>query len=155
MSEESQRRADEILRLRNQGMPFTAIGDRYGITRQRAHQIWQHALAAIPAEAVHEARAQQSERLDSLLVTANEVLIREHIHVSQGKVVLHDGVPVRDDGPTLAAIGMIVRIEERRARLLGLDAPTKSEVRTIGQIESEIADLEAKLAANDRADQPG
>jgi hypothetical protein len=34
-------------------------------------------------------------------------------------------VEYRDDGPVLAAAKAILGIEERRAKLLGIDAPTK------------------------------
>ncbi|GAA4071091.1 hypothetical protein [Nonomuraea soli] len=38
------------------------------------------------------------------------------------------GEVVRDDGPTLTAIKTILAIEERRAKLLGLDTPIKQIV---------------------------
>ena len=43
---------------------------------------------------------------------------------------------------------------ERRAKYLGLDAPTRKvvEVITADQIEARIAELECELAANDPAD---
>lgn len=45
---------------------------------------------------------------------------------------------------------------DRRCKLLGLDAPTRHEVVTLGAIERAIADLEAQLgAAPETADQPG
>jgi len=44
------------------------------------------------------------------------------------------------------AVERCLSIMERRARLLGLDAPTKHEVMTIDAIDAEIRHLEAELA---------
>lgn len=64
-----------------------------------------------------------------------------------------------DDGMFLAAADRLLRIEdarrrvaERRAKLLGLDAPLRAEVRSIDAIDAEIADLSKQLAALDRED---
>ena len=45
-------------------------------------------------------------------------------------------VPVIDDGPVLQAISTLLRVADRRARLLGLDAPAKVE--QSGGIESTV-----------------
>lgn len=44
------------------------------------------------------------------------------------------------------------RVAERRAKLQGLDAPLRAEVRTIDAIDEEIADLNKQLAAFDSED---
>jgi hypothetical protein len=44
------------------------------------------------------------------------------------------------------------RVAERRAKLQGLDAPLRAEVRTINAIDEEIADLTKQLAALDSED---
>lgn len=140
--EDLQHRKAEIMRLRRQGTTFEAIGEQLGITRQRVHQIYTDVLKEIPAEDVAIYRAEQAERLDEMLRAAYEVLGRKHLTISGGKVVrigepaldeetgeptIDDGAgePVYDDGPTLAAIKTILLIEERRAKLLGLDTPVK------------------------------
>lgn len=128
--EDSQRQKAEVMRLRRTGTTFQEIGDELGVTRQRAHQIYTKALKEIPAQEVTEYRAEQADRLDALLVKANEVLARQHITVSNGKVVMLDGRPVPDDGPTLDAIKTVLAIEDRRAKLLGLDTPVKQQLQT-------------------------
>ncbi len=83
------------------------------------------------------------EKLDDLQLEALNVLRTEHVLVSNGAVIrthvrdehgklefdsetgLPKSVPIRDDGPTLAAIDRLLKIAERRSRLLGLDKPTK------------------------------
>lgn len=142
--EDTEQRKAEIMRLRRQGQTFEAIGDQLGITRQRAHQIYTTTLNEIPAQQVTEYRAEQAERLDELLRKAHEVLAHEHVTVSQGRVVrmgrpfINDdgyadvdenrGEVVKDDAPTLMAIKTILQIEERRAKLFGLDTPIVQKV---------------------------
>lgn len=123
--DEKQQRAAEVLRLRRAGVEFSAIGDRFGVTKQRAYQIWKEALAEIPAEEAREARTEILERLNALLVTANRVLGREHFVTANGKVVYYDNKPLIDDGPILAAVVTILSIEKERAKIYGVYPDTK------------------------------
>ena len=54
-------------------------------------------------------------------------------------------------GDDYDAIDRLIKIMDRRARLLGLDAPTRTRVEVITEdvIDAAIRDLEAKLAAAD------
>ncbi len=140
--EETQRQKAEVMRLRRQGQTFEEIGEQLGVTRQRAHQIYWQTLREIPAQQVAEYRAEQAERLDELLRKAHEVLQRRHITVSNGQVVRLDGQPVEDDGPTLMAIKTILAIEERRAKLFGLDTPVKQQVEVDGGVRYEIVGVD-------------
>lgn len=83
------------------------------------------------------------ERLDDMQLETLEVLRNEHVLVSAGAIVrthvrdekgklvfddetgLPKSQPIRDDGPRLAAIDRLLKIQERRSKLLGLDKPTK------------------------------
>lgn len=86
--------------------------------------------------------------LDEMAREAWKVLRSTHYVVDRGAVVLLDDVPLLDDGPVLAAISKLLDIQTRRAKLVGLDAPTKSrvEVLTEDAIDSEIRRLEGELA---------
>jgi hypothetical protein len=54
-----------------------------------------------------------------------EVIERDHFRMTpSGRVVMHDGEPVLDDGPAIQAIAQLLRVQEPKARLMGLDAPT-------------------------------
>lgn len=123
----------KVVALRREGCTFQAIGDELGFSRQRAHEVYREALEAIPAMEVRHYREEQQERLDQLLRAAHEVLNAEHVVVSQGRVMYEttvDGQKVKllDGGPKLAAVRTILAIEERRAKLLGLDAPVKADL---------------------------
>lgn len=96
------------------------------------------------------------DRLNDLYARTEELLDRQNVAISAGRVVLLDGQPVPDDGPYLQVIDRLLRIEEarrrngeRRAKLLGLDAAQKVEVLTIDDIDANIRRLNEQLAALD------
>jgi hypothetical protein len=92
-------------------------------------------------EPAEELRQLELMQLDELARAARAVLERKHLMVSHGKIVrlgqpfVNDdgnaevddgrGEPLKDDAPVLAAIDRLLKIQERRAKLLGLDIPVK------------------------------
>lgn len=132
----------EAARLRSQGMPYRKIGAALGMSGSSAHDAVQRAFAAVVAEpaatavAVELARLDQElVRLDALYAKVETVLDREHVTVSHGKVIQHEGAPLLDDNPVLQAADRLVRIEDARRRngesrrkLLGLDQPAKVDI---------------------------
>jgi len=126
----------QALKLRNLGMSYQAIADHMGCSKPTAYARCQRALAAIPAEAVDEYRRIEGQRLDLLL----EVAMEKALSNEKG---------------SLFAIDRVLAIQERRARLLGLDAPVKTEVITLDYIQSEIQRLEATLGDIDADDSAG
>jgi hypothetical protein len=132
------------------GYSYEAIAKQlsYG-NRGNAHRAVQTALSSTVREGADELRELALIELDEMAREGWAVLRREHILVSGGRVVKQDGQPVPDDGPVLAALDRLLKIAERRVRLLGLDAAVKSrvEVITADMIEAEITRLEAELQA--------
>jgi hypothetical protein len=55
-------------------------------------------------------------------------------------------VPINDDRITLEVVDRILKVKEARAKLLGLAAPTRSEVLTIDSVDSAIRDLENEIS---------
>ena len=117
-------------------MTYSQIGDAIGVGRATAYKYYRDALAELLKENVdkmEELRQLELARLDHLQREAETILRRNHVYVTQGgKVVVDidkDGHPYKltDDGPTMQAINTILRIMERRAKLLGLDSPVKVE----------------------------
>lgn len=101
----------KALELRKAGKTYDAIGKKLGITTQSAHALVMSALEQIrtvTAEDAAKVRELELERLTG---------IYEKLY------------PKRDDP---RAADTLVRIAERRSRLLGLDAPTKLEVDDTG-----------------------
>jgi hypothetical protein len=159
---ETAERDAEAARLRGRGLSYRAIAAELGVDVHTAHDAVKRALTAIRAEPAEEVRTLELERLDRMWDAVLAVLEREHITVSQGRVVRKrvldeagdpiivgtdkDDKPifreeeVLDDGPVLNAVDRLLRIQQRRAALLGLDMPAKVDVG--GQLRYEIVGVE-------------
>ena len=161
------RRDAEAAALRASGRTFDQIAAELRFSsRAKAYEAVQRAYADIPYEGVEEARRLDLERIDRLIGHCWAVMLREHLTISQGRIVgkrvgwerdeatgevLRDGdgapVPVYedilDDGPGMTAVREIRGLLERRARITGYDAPARSriEVVTPETVEAHIAAL--------------
>lgn len=163
---DAQRRA-EMLSLRLEGMTLEQIGERMGVGASTVSRVISNALAAHTREPAEELLALELGRCDVLLTEAMRTVKAFHPLVSAGRVVsapmLDDtGQPVRnpetgdvltrvleDKAPKLAAIATAVRVLERRAKLLGLDAATKLQQEvTVTTDEKQGYDLQ-KLDMNE------
>lgn len=150
-------------RLRSDGQTYQAIADLLGFgDPSTARAAVERALAAVIQEPAGELRTLELDRLDRMYREVLAVLEREHVTVSNGKVVSKvvgyevddegnerrnaDGerLPiwevVLDDAPVLAAVDRMLKIQERRAKLLGLDAETK--VNLSGGVTYEIVGVD-------------
>lgn len=125
----------KALRMRSLGMSYQAIADQMGVTKATAYNRCQRALAAIPAEAVDEFRRLEGQRLDLLLEKAMEKALSE-------------------EKSSMFAIDRVLAIMDRRAKLMGLDAPVRTEVITLDYIQAEIQRLEATLGEIDDNNSP-
>jgi hypothetical protein len=136
--------------MRLEGADYATIVAALGYSDQgAAHKDITRAMeAAVTRQhgAVELLRQEELMRLDLLWAEVWQVMKREHVTVSNGRLVRgEDGKPLRDDAPVLAAVDRLVRILERRAKYLGLDAPTKHEVFTLDAIDRAIQELNAEL----------
>ncbi|MGQ4351973.1 hypothetical protein [Streptomyces drozdowiczii] len=138
----------EAARLRSSGWTYQRIADHLGWNNKGdAHHAVQKVLRDTVQEAGDDLRALELSRLDVLYVAATDVLERHHVTVSHGKIVAGlDGEPLLDDAPVLQAIDRLLRIQERRARLLGLDAPIKKDVSLTDERVAAIEALAEELA---------
>lgn len=152
---ETAERDAEAARLRTRGLTYDEIGLELGITKSTAQKACQRALADIVREPAEDLLKIELQRLDLQLVrlhqletAARTVLEARHITVNNGKVIYNPGTeePMEDDGPVLAAIDRLIKIEaarnqnsERRAKLLGLDAALKVEATVYEVTQQDIA----------------
>lgn len=145
----------EACRLRMRGSTYEQIAQQLGYShRDLARRAVQRALTAVVSEPAAELRQLELIRLDELWRRGWAVLDREHHLVQAGRVVRDAaGSPVPDWHPVLRAIDSLLRVMDRRARLLGLDAPVRVVPISIGEIEAEIAALERDLAVEGDDDQ--
>ncbi|MCG5495636.1 TetR family transcriptional regulator C-terminal domain-containing protein [Ectothiorhodospira variabilis] len=97
---------NEAVRLRREGASCGQIADHLQISRSRAHQLICEVLETLEGESITEGRqlrALEAERLDALQHGLWEAAV----------------------GGDMMAVDRVLRIMERRAKLLGLDSPAK------------------------------
>jgi hypothetical protein len=125
-------------------------------------------LKQIPAEAVEQMRDRENQKLDEIEKRYNDILRREHVIVNQGRImgkwvgwrrdpdtgeVLRNDKDepiavyedLRDSGPEMTALQGLIRCQERRAKLNGLDRPFKIQLEDT-DMDAEIEALMAELA---------
>lgn len=145
-------RRTKALALRVSGANWEDIAAQLGYSdRAAAYKDVERALTQRKREQAAQAdlaAALELERLDAMERAAWAVLRRRHITISQGRVMRDEcDEPIEDDAPTLDAIDRLLKIQVRRAKLLGLDAPAKVEVITLDAIDREIERLTAELGS--------
>lgn len=134
----------EILTLRKTGMTLTAIAVKLDKSQPYVSKLYRKALKSIIHEDVEGWRKLELERLDLLQVKAMEIVMSFHPLIASGNIVrdvLEDAnghpildpltnkpvtVRVQDKALVLAAINTVKGIMDQRAKLLGLNAPTKT-----------------------------
>lgn len=161
-AEAAEKRA-EAYRLKLRGLSDRAIAAELGVSHTTIQNWTKQEADAVVLPLAEELRKVQLERLGEMRQAALQVLEREHVTVSHGRVVREgqpvldfddegnqiaviapgQGEPILDDGPVLAAIDRLLKIEERIAKLLGLDAPTRAEVEA--RVEPRPAELQAMI----------
>lgn len=148
-------RAYELLAA---GVPMEKIAEELGYAD--AGGVWkaiQRAMRRYPSVKVEEYRQLQGAQLADLLGRAYRIAIRAQPVVHNGQVVMYDEPEEQPDGttrmrrrvlidpmPQLQAISTIVKIQERQAKLYGMDAP--QEVNLGGTIEVKEADTEQMIS---------
>lgn len=110
----SAERRKTALALRVEGLTLAAIGERLGVSRQRAHQI----LAGELAEVAVERKDLAEHQLEAELAAIDFVIAGMAEKVA--------------NGDAKAAMAYL-RAMERRAKLLGLDKPTQVDVTSGGE----------------------
>jgi hypothetical protein len=149
------------LDLRAAGLSIRQVARELGCSSTTAHRRVVRGLDRTLREPADRVRALELHRLDQLQARATTVLGARHVVMQGGRVVVdQQGQPYPDHGPALAAIAALLRIAERRAKLLGLDAPTSAKVDVSGEvyslsaIDTELARLHRELYALDSPQPP-
>ena len=157
---QAERRA-EILKLRLDGHSLAEIGDRMGIRADSVHDIITRALRAMTQNPSQELLTLELARLDSLYAEALKAVrsftpVLHNGRVVQIPVIDSNGDAIKDPetgqpltciaqdrAPVLAGVATAVRLLERRAKLLGLDAPvrTQAQLTVTDDTESDLGRL--------------
>lgn len=141
VKQRARERERNVLALRLQGATFEQIGTQLRISTQGAEKSYKRALRRIPEKEAILARKEALTRLDSLRVLAWTRL---------------KGMD-RSDPNYDAAVQSVLRIEQREAKLLGLDAPRQLEVQTYQDPDAlaenqKLQTMLAKLSIEEKRD---
>ncbi len=145
--EQSAQRRARIIEYRAQRLTWRDIGAREGISAPRAHRIYNDALAEYPVTALAEHRHEEGELIDRA--------VRDLLSIAANDATYVDGKgnekPVVSARTRVEAWSAIRGWSEHRARLFGLNAPTRStvDVVTHDSLAEEMARLAAELGDND------
>jgi hypothetical protein len=129
-------RAAQAARLRKQHpqMTYQQIADAVGYSdRGNAWRAIQRCREAVIRQAGAELVESESQQLDDLYVMALEIIERNHVVVSHGRVITMpdpetgEEKPLLDDGPRLQAINTALRIRDQYQNLHGAKQPAKVE----------------------------
>lgn len=142
----------EWLQMRRDGMTYEQIAATAGVTATRVNQVVQRARRRAVIDLAGDMKRDELARLDVLLVEALRQLKMDHVMVSHGKVI----PDVVDEGAKMAALDRCLRIMERRAKLFGLDEPSRVRVETIttDDLDAQIAELEGQVALQTQSASP-
>lgn len=143
-------RDGDIWRWYARGMTQEALATKYGITQERVSQIIKQINAQMPEVDISEQRTKLLDSLDDMGVMVAEIadLPPAQAYSNGRPMVNEDGSPILDYGTKMAATDRFLKIAERRAKILGLDAAVKAEV-TVNERAREQAQ-EAAAAAISR-----
>ncbi len=134
-AERRRRKEAEAARLRAEGLDYDAIADRLGYRdRSGAHKAARRALADVVRHSTDEARLLAMQRLDGL----RRMLVNL---VTEGAMVPRD---------IIAAARVLLAVEEREAKLLGLDLDSAPVIPS-GHLDREIERLVGEI---ERLDAP-
>jgi len=141
----------EACRLRARNLTYRQIADELSIDVRAAYDGVQRALKDTLQEPADDLRRLELERLDELAQRARGVMDATHYVVDKGAVVEWAGAPLVDDAPILAAVDRLLKVQERRARLLGLDSPQRVSI-DAQQLGEDIKGMLAMLAGDGEGD---
>lgn len=120
---DASQRAREALELRRRGKQWAEIAVELGYAdRASAYNAAKRLLDRTEFESVEEYRAIEADRLDEAHRTQLE-------HLTKVKLT---GAP-EDVSAVAKAVSAIVKVSDRRSKLLGLDAPTRVDVAHSGE----------------------
>lgn len=133
--------AADAARLRARGLSYAEIARAQGCSKSSAVDRVKRALAAVPAEAVHELRAVSDERLNMLIARAMSYVIERHPMVSHGRII----PDVFDPRVNLMAIREVRMLDAELRAVYGVNAPARLNVTVSDAVIEEIERLALAL----------
>lgn len=168
-----------VVKRRLDGLNEVEIGYELGISQQRVSKIFHDAMASVVRQDVETMREIENARIDRMEAVVMGVIERHHVVVSNGKIMgrfrgvardpdtnevlrTEDGKAIllwdelQDDDPILRAVAQLKGLWERRAKLNGLDKPTKLQIQDGDEtLDEEIEALVRDMKASGEVEIPG
>lgn len=128
-------RIQKAVALKLRGKSYRAIGAELGVSVSVAFEdVWYHfaELETLATEQLEQVRKLELARLDAMHEKLSDIMDESE-----------------DDGTVIKAISSAEKLMERRAKLLGLDAPTKHQEVPADEVDKMTP--EEKIAAHEKA----
>lgn len=123
-----QERNLRILALRRQCWTWDKISRDVDLSGNQCRVIYENEMKKATLPLVDDLRKMELDKLESLEEVCFKVLLDNHYKISaSGKLVYHGNAPIEDPAPVLDAVRTLKLLMDRKAKLLGLDAPQKIE----------------------------
>lgn len=142
------------------GIPFRDIARKFGVAVGTVHKLVKEYQPAAAQGAAEMWREHEIEKLDELETRVWKMLDKRYYKVDHGKLIriehpeTGEDVPMLDDGPILAAVDRLLKLSERRSKLLGLDKPQQAEItHKTESVDSELMDILKKAQARAKAEE--
>ena len=133
------------------GLTYETIANELSIPYTTAYEAVERAMKAVPFEDADSLRKIELAHLEKAQARAISILEARHLALSlKGEIVMgENGEYVTDDSVALKAIDSLVKVQTRRAKLLGLDAPTRVQaligIITLDERKADIENLFERL----------
>lgn len=132
------------LRTGPERMTYARIADELGTNSRRVQRLLNKYSPKLLEKDAALFRDVEVGKLDELEELLWKIIDQDHYLISNGQVVYLDtGEIVPDTDPVFKAIDKILKVAERRAKLLGLDKPIKVEatVHNVDNRDLELMDM--------------
>jgi hypothetical protein len=131
------------------GKTQAAIAEIHGISQERVGEIIRAVVASIPEEDLAARKKRALDQLDVLDDVMAEIMDSPLPPAySNGRPMLDaNGRQVLDAGPRMAATDRLIKIHERQAKLLGLDAAQRVDVAVSEKARQAATDAAATAIA--------
>jgi len=135
----------------NPSLTLIQIEKHVGVDIHRALKIYRQRTD----REIEDRIAAQVLRFDDIRRALYGVMARKHFVVNNGKIIQTEDdegnkVPLRDDGPVIAAVAQLIQLEDRQARVEGTYAREKLDIALTNRVENEAQlAVEAILAGAD------
>lgn len=133
----------QIWALRIRGYSAEQIAKHYDIKPAQVNNAIARASASVETELPNTVIKLELARLDYLLVKAMDVMEHRHAVFNHGQVMYDQKTdrPYVDTAPVLNAIDRCLKIQERRAKLMGLDKDPQSTPPDDDQLTPELTQM--------------